>query len=242
MKCLECGGGLEYVQNARVARCSHCCALFQNNNGNLSPIGPPDADGRAAYAAQLGFAPRKPNYTVVGLGGGVNLKINSGKMERDLKNKVSSMVWGWIIGAIVLVVLVLVGGGIGIWVWMQARQMNASGASASAAPTTANWNGTSPFECGGVDVVKIQKVTANLPNGTAIRAGGNCQLTLVDVDVTAQLPIDATGNAKVTVTGGRLKGAPDAIVAGANASVSVAGTTISGKARASGNGKISGVK
>jgi hypothetical protein len=244
MKCLQCGGGLEYVQNAQFARCSHCCALYRNDNRHLSPIGPPDPDGSAAYAVQLGFQPRKANYTVVGLGGGVNLKINSGKMERDVKNKVSSMIWGWVIGAVILGVMVLVGGGIGIWVWMQSRDMSASAnaAASPAAAKTAKWDGASPFSCGGAEVVKIEKVKASLASGTAISAAGNCQLTLVDVDVSAPLPIDATGNAKVTVTGGSLKGAPEAIVAGANATVAVTGATVTGKTKASGNGKITGVK
>ena len=118
MKCLQCGGGLEYVQNAQFCRCSHCCALFKNDNRHLSPIGPPDPDGSAAYAAQLGFAPRKANYTVVDLGG-VNLKINSGKMERDLKNKVSSMIWGWVIGAVILGLIAIIFVGVGIWVYAQ---------------------------------------------------------------------------------------------------------------------------
>ena len=239
MKCLQCGGGLEYVQNAQFARCSHCCSLFKNDNRHLSPIGPPDPDGSAAYAAQLGFAPRKANFTVVGMGG-VNLKINTGKMERDLTNKVSSMIWGWVIGAIIIGVMVVVGVGVGIWVYMQSKSM--STASASGTPKSVTWDGTSPFSCGGADIVKLEKVKATLTTGTAITAAGNCQLTLVNVDVAAPLPIEATGNAKVTVTGGSLKGAPDAIVAGANAQVTVAGATVTGKAKSSGNGKILGVK
>jgi len=242
MKCLQCGGGLEYVQNAQFARCSHCCSLFRNDNRNLSPIGPPDPDGSAAYAAQLGFAPRKPNFTVVGIGGGVNLKLNTGKMERDLKNKVSQVIWGWIIGAIIIGTMVVVGVGVGIWVWMQSKDMNASAAGSTAAPKSVTWDGTSPFTCGGLDVVKLEKVKANVATGTAITAGGNCQLTLVNVDVTAPLPIDASGNAKITMTGGSLKGTPEAIVASANATVTVAGATVNGKTKASGNGKIVGVK
>src|SRR5512140_1194228 len=236
MKCLQCGGGLEYVQNAQFARCSHCCALYRNDNRNLSPIGPPDPDGSAAYAAQLGFAPRKPSYTVVGLGGGVNLKINSGKMERDLKNKVSSMIWGWVIGAVILGVIAVVFVGVGVWVYMQSKNTTASASGSIAAPQSVKWDGTAPFSCGGVDVVKLEKVKATVAAGTAITAGGNCQLTLVNVDVTAPLPIDASGNAKVTVTGGSLKGAPEAIVASANSSVTVSGTTVNGKTKSSGNG------
>ncbi len=241
MKCLQCGGGLEYVQNAQFARCSHCCSLFRNDNRHLSPVGPPDPDGSAAYAAQLGFAPRKANFTVVGVGGGVNLKINTGKMERDLKNKVSSMIWGWVIGAVILGLIAVIFVGVGIWVYAQSKSAAAS-TGGSAALKSVTWDGTSPFTCGGVDVVKLEKVKANVATGTAITAGGNCQLTLVNVDVTAPLPIDASGNAKVTMTGGSLKGTPEAIVASANASVTVAGASITGKTKASGNGKILGVK
>jgi hypothetical protein len=252
MKCLACGAGLEYAgANKEYARCSHCCALFTVQNRRLTPMdvrtpaGNVDPEFTAVFAQQLGFAPRRPTHKVVGVGG-MNLVVNTGKMERDLRNKIQQKVWGLIIG--VIGTIVLIGLFIGLAVYM-IGQMKSAQAGASSVPTaatgpakTVSWDGKSPFTCGMSDNVVIQNVTANLASGPAITAGGACQLQLVNVNITAPSGISALANAKVTVKGGSIKASDEAIDALGSAQVAVDGAKITGKTSALGAAKITGVK
>jgi hypothetical protein len=110
---------------------------------------------------------------------------------------------------------------------------------AVGASFASSWDGTSAFECDGNDEKKISGVTAAL-GGTAIYARGNCHLTIEDCRIKAQTGIDASGNAHVTIKGGSVEGAI-AIDASANAAVDNRGAKVSGKARKSGNARITGV-
>lgn len=103
------------------------------------------------------------------------------------------------------------------------------------------WTGDGPFSCGGNDNVSIVGVTASLPGVTAIEAGGNCQVSLVNVNLTAGVPISASGNANVTVTGGSLTGTQSSISASGNAHVAVTGAAVSGAVSRSGFAKVTGV-
>ena len=72
-------------------------------------------------------------------------------------------------------------------------------------------------------------------------ASANCQLTLTGVNITAPVPIEASGNAKVTVTGGSIRGSTNSVVASSNAKVDFVGTKVTGKAKTSGLAKVTGV-
>ncbi len=250
MKCLDCGGGLEYVQDVRFARCSHCVALFTvkedvSHRRWLEPLEVRGQDGRvdrdltAKHAQQLGFAPRKASHSVAKLGG-VNVVVNTGRIERDLRNKVSGWIWGLVIGAIMLLVLA------GFFGWVIWTAKRASTATAEAAdPKNAKavaWDGTSPYKCGGADNVSIENVIAKLASGTAITAAGSCQLWLVNVDITAPVVVEASANATVTFKGGAVKGGKHAAVATGNAKVDFQGTTVRGATRQAGNGKVTGAR
>jgi hypothetical protein len=244
---------LEYAgANKEYARCTHCVALYTVQGRNLVPMevrapsGVIDPEFTAHFAQNLGFAPRKASHAVVGMGG-VNLKINTGKMERDLKNKVSSMIWGWIIGAFIIFILIAVVAGVGIYVWYQAKSSTADmaggGAGASGgAQKTVSWDGKTPYTCGGNENVKIEGTTANISSGSAVTAAGNCQLLLSNCNITAPTGISALGNAKVTVKGGSIKSSDEAINALGNVEVTVDGAKVTGKTSSLGNAKITGVK
>jgi hypothetical protein len=249
MKCLHCGGGLEYVQDVKFARCSHCVALFTvNDNGPqrwLTPLevrapnGQIDPEFTAMYAQQLGFEPRKASHHVMSVGG-VGVKLNTGRIERDVRNKISGWIWGLVIGAVILLLLV------GVFGWVIYTAMHASTETASAAQPgnakAATWDGKGTFECKAADNVKIEKVTAKLTTGTAIKASGSCQLTLTDVDITAPVVVEASANASVTFKGGSVNGSTNSAVASANGKVDFQGTTVKGPTKASANGKITGAK
>ena len=131
------------------------------------------------------------------MGGGQQLKltVDGRSPENYLKHKASGMIWGWIIGAVIIGIMVLGGLGLGIYIYLQAKD-SGSGAAAAKTAAAAKWDGKSTFECKANDAVALSGVKATVA-GTAIKASGNCQLTLVGVDISAATGIEASGNAKV---------------------------------------------
>jgi hypothetical protein len=260
MQCPSCGGAFEWAGNGQYARCTRCLALFNNQNGQLTPIqvqapgGGHNPEFNAMFAQNLGFGPpppgagmQQPQHNMgagtFDMGGGQQLqvKINGKTPENYLKAEASSMIWGWIIGAIVIGVLVIGGLGFGLYLYFQVKSDSATGGGAAATKTAAagQWDGKSTFECKGNDVIALTGVKASVA-GTAIKASGNCQLTLTSIDITAATGIDAGGNAKVTMTGGSIKATASSVVAANNAKVDCVGTSVTGKSKASNGAKITG--
>lgn len=170
----------------------------------------------------------------LGDGAQLRVKINGKTPENFLKDKASSMVWGWIIGAVIIGLMVLTFIGIGGYVWYTARSSpNVNDAKAAAA---AKWDGKSTFNCGGNDIVAISGITAS----AGVVAGGNCQLTLTGVNITAPVGIEAAANAKVVMTGGSINASTNSVVASAAAKVDLVGTKVTGKAKTSGAAKVTG--
>jgi hypothetical protein len=171
----------------------------------------------------------------LGDGHQLRVKIDGKTPENFLKDKASSMIWGWIIGAVIIGIMVLTAVGFGIYVYVVAKSPSA-GTSAKAA-AAARWDGKSTFECSGNDVVALAGVTAT----AGVKAGGNCQLTLTGVNITAPVGIEASANAKVIMTGGSITASTSSVVASAAAKVDLVGTKVSGKAKTSGAAKVTGV-
>ena len=249
MHCLSCGGAFEWAGNGQYARCTRCLALFSNQNGQLTPIqvqapgGGNNPEFNAMFAQNLGFGPPPQQHNLAAgtfdMGGGQQLKleINGKSPEGFLKDKASSMIWGWIIGAVIVGILVLGGIGLAGYIYFAAK----SGASGAGVATgaAAKWDGKSTLECSGNDVISLVGVKANV-SGTAIKASGNCDLTLTGVDITAGTGIEASANAKVKMTGGSIKATTNSVVASAAAKVDCTGTTVTGKSKASGAAKVTG--
>ena len=193
------------------------------------------------FAQNLGFGPPPPQHNLgagtFDAGGGQQLqvKINGKTPEGYLKDKASSMIWGWIIGAVIIGLLVLGGIGLAGYIYYQAKSPG-GGAQTGAAAT---WDGKSTFECKGNDVVALTGVKANV-SGTAIKASANCQLTLTGVDITAAVGIEASASAKVTMTGGSITATTNSVVATAAAKVDCVGTKVTGKSKASNAAKVTG--
>ena len=247
MQCLSCGGGFEWAGNGQYARCVRCLALFSNQGGQLTPIvvqapgGGHNPEFNAMFAKNLGFGPppnqHPPGSFDMGDGYRLQVKIDGKDPEKFAKDKVSSMIWGWIIGAGILLLMLVIFGGVGIYVWMQANESGAGGGAAAKTPSAGAWDGKSTFECKANDAVTLTGVTAS----AGIKASGNCQLTLVNVNITAPVGIDASGNAQVTMTGGTLNGSTSSVAASANAKVNCVGTKVTGKSKKSGGATITGV-
>jgi hypothetical protein len=249
MQCLSCGGAFEWAGNGQYARCTRCLALFSNQGGQLTPIvvqapgGGNNPEFNAHFARNLGFGPPPQQHNMAAgtfdMGGGQQLQVQiDGKTpEGYLKDKASSMIWGWIIGAVIIGIMVLTGVGFGIYIYLEAKNPSTgSGVKTGAAST---WDGKSTFECKGNDVVSLTGVKANV-SGTAIKASANCQLTLVGVDITAAVGIEASASAKVTMTGGSINASTNSVVASAAAKVDCVGTKVTGKSKASGAAKVTG--
>jgi hypothetical protein len=255
MQCLQCGGSFEYAgANREHARCTQCLALHSVvRPGHVqlidvrTPTGQVDPQFTAMVAQQLGFAPRHAQQHVMGIGG-VNLIVPTARIERDIRNKISGFIWGWIITGIVVFILAI--GGIVFFFWIRAQMKETTAiassgmpAAGTGAPEVVTWDGKSPYMCGASQVVTIKGVTATLSAGPAINALGACQLTLEDVNITAPEGIQAMGTAKVTVKGGSIKSTGEAIHAMGSAEVDVLGAKITGKTSTLGAGaKITGVK
>jgi len=217
---------------------------------NQPPPGGPGGPGQYPYPQQQqqGQYPQQqqPQNNLaagtfdMGNGEQVRLKINGKSPENFLKDKASSMIWGWIIGAVILGLIVIGAIVLGIYIFFQAKAPSPAAAAAGAkAAAAAQWDGKSTFECKGNDIFALSGVKANVP-GTAIKASANCQLTLVGVDITAATGIEASGNAKVTMTGGSIKATTNSVVVSAAAKVDCVGTTVTGKSKASGAAKATG--
>ena len=77
------------------------------------------------------------------------------------------------------------------------------GAGGASTPDPgSSWDGTSTLVCSGGEHVTVENRTISLPGQTAITAGGNCVLRLVNCTITASHVVMATGNAEVFVEGG----------------------------------------
>lgn len=262
MQCLNCGGALEYAGGGQHARCMRCLSLFSNQNGALTPIvvqapgGGFNPQFNDVFAQNLGFGPPPPGAQPMpppqqapqhdlakgtfDLGGGhqLRVKINGKNPQNYLKDRASSMIWGWIIGAAILFLLVLTFAGIGGYAYWTASS-SASAATGGGVATGATWDGTSTFECKANDKVTLTGVKAHV-SGTAIKASGNCQLTMVGVELTAPVGIEASANAKVSMTGGAINASTSSVVASAAAKVDLVGTKVSGKSKSSGAAKVTG--
>ena len=170
--------------------------------------------------------------------GGLNIKAGPGGVDtaglaRQLGERAkSTLYWYLIAGALVVVIV----GGVGLYLWHTvSKALHPASGEASAV----KWDGKTPFTCTGDQKVTITGVTAHL-TGTAVSALGSCQLTLVNVDVTATTALEASGSAVVTVRGGKLNGSAHAVQALGSAKVTLAGTRVTGKTQALGAATISG--
>lgn len=166
------------------------------------------------------------------------------QLEQKAKNKVSSFIWGLVIGGIILTLIAGVFVGVGVYVYIQAKNSgaSASGGAAAGTPKTVAWDGKSEYSCGGNDIVVLEGVTANLTSGSAVSVAGNCHVTLKNCHITAPVAIDASGNGQVTIEGGEVKGTDSAIKAAGLSKIDVSGAKVTGKVDKQGLAKVTGVK
>lgn len=167
------------------------------------------------------------------------------RVEKGISNFGSSLVWSIGFGVVFIGIFGCVVCGVGGYVgWLLMAPSPGGGGSLATSSTVeveATWDGTSTFKCGGNDKKSLSGVTATV-DGVGIEAGGNCNLTLTDVSVTAGTALKAGGNAKITMVGGSLEGKDFSIQAGGNAKVDLLRTATKGKVKSSGLAKVTGAK
>jgi hypothetical protein len=204
------------------------------------------------FARNLGFGPPPPGAQPMpppgqaprdnlaagtfDLGGGqqLHVKINGKTPENFVKDKASQMIWGWIIGAVIIGLMVIIFAGVGIYVYIQAKSTTSPTATKTAG--VGSWDGKSELECKGNDAIALTGITAT----AGVKASANCQLTMTGVNITAPVAIEASGNAHVTMTGGSITSSTNSVVASAAAKVDLVGTKVTGKAKTSGAAKVTG--
>jgi hypothetical protein len=218
----------------------------------LAPTGPlpPDpvtqAENRMKQMAQDRLDPR--NYEVkakLHIGGfNINASSKDGVDAQGLANqvtdKVKSQVIWWGIGCTILVIVVLGLAGLGYYIYRNVKDSTGPNTSKSEDAKAAEWDGKSPFTCGGSDNVRIKGVTAKLDKDTAITAQGNCHVELIDDDISGEIGIQTGANAIVVVKGGSVTGKDSAATALGTSKITFTGTKVTGKKTALGGAKIEG--
>jgi hypothetical protein len=102
-----------------------------------------------------------------------------------------------------------------------------------------SWNGSESLVCAGNQEISVSNVKGSFASGSAISASGNCHVTCTHCELSAPTIVDATGNARVTLTSGSALGSTLLVTATGNAVVNVAeGTQVSGEVKQFGNAKV----
>jgi hypothetical protein len=221
--------------------------------------GLPGAMGMPHYGSvKIGGMP----IDMVARDGRVNIDMSRAEQAigTDLRNAITGKIWGCVITLGILAAMMGVLGATGLYVWWHWNDKPAPASGATPAvdpaviPTATHapvpavvhasaWNGRTPFACS-TESLKVEGVVANLPNlagSPAIDAHGNCVLELDAVTLDAPVAIQASGNAHVTLRGGRIHGTTMALTAQDNATIDVLGATVQGTTKASENGQIHGI-
>jgi cbb3-type cytochrome oxidase subunit 3 len=258
---MMCRGELEQGgHEGKHARCHQCGALFEGEQGAWRPVaGQQPGVANHELAAQLGFAPQEtgfererredPGVATHEEIGGVAVKIDDhgmhvdeermrSRMEHRVEQKISQFKFGIVFSLVFIVVFIGLFVGVGWYVYKQVASASADRAGTTAEAKAAAWDGQTPFKCGGNDNVRLEGIKATFADGVAITAGGNCQLTLVNLEIEAPTAIKAGGNTVVTIEGGRIEGTTTAIDAGAKAKIIGAGVELTGKTKKKGLASI----
>jgi hypothetical protein len=226
--------------------------IFAQNLGfgppppGAAPMPPPGGGGNP-YGAPPGggFGGPQPNHDVgagrfdLGNGQQLRVKINGQTPDNFVKNKISGAIWGLIITAIIVGLFILIGAGFAIYIYVVAKDATTQAAAGGVGgtPVAATWDGKTPLDCSGNNMMAITNVNATAP----INASGNCKLTLTNVTVVVSgTALTAGGNATVTMAGGVLQGGKDSIDASANAKVILNAVVTKGNKQKTGNAMIIG--
>lgn len=211
--------------------------------GALPPDPHTQMQNRMAQIAQERMDPRNYEVKATVEIGGFKLQGSSDKgfdtdglAKQGIEKAKSELIW-WGIGAAIVLLVIIGLAGLAWYVYREVKNPS-TGTNSTASDKSdgddkkskaAVWDGKAPFECKGAEKVTIDGVTAKLDKGPAITAKANCKLELVNVDITAPNAIVAEANAVVTVKGGSITSTDTAAKTSANAKITFSGTKVTGK-------------
>ena len=213
INCPQCGAPANVQPGQALYECPYCKRTFQT----AQMFGPP-----APMANPMPPPPQVQQIVIIAPG--AHYPDDSTPFVPAPRG---SSFAGWGVMIFILVLVLGVAGGV--------RFLSASG-SGSSLLSGLVWNGKETLVCGGNDQITISGVNANV-SGTAIEAGGNCHVKIVDSTIKAGTVVDAAGNADVTFQGGSIEGTT-AVDASGNAHVRFNGTKVTGSKKKSGNAKV----
>ena len=216
INCPQCGAPANVPAGQATYECPYCKRTFQT----AQMFGPPPPMANPMPQAPV-FPPKQQVQHVV--------IVAPGDSVPQPRRGSSGSGWGVMIG--IAVVVVAFAGGV------RYLSASASGGAGSALLSGLVWDGKDTLVCGGNDQVTVSGVHATL-TGTAIEAGGNCHVKIIDSTIKAGTVVEAGGNADVTFQGGSLEGTTAAVDASGNAHVRFNGTKVTGAKKKSGNAKV----
>ncbi|MCA9629194.1 MAG: hypothetical protein KC766_16045 [Myxococcales bacterium] len=174
--------------------------------------------------------------------------LDTDGLKKQAVDKAKSKLIGCVIAAVIGFIVLIGIIGLAWYIYAEAKKSTVTpatpgGAAAAASDLKdADWDGKTPFTCGGNDAYKIKGVTAKLTSGTAISAGANCTLVIEDSNIEAPTGVSALGNSNITIKGGSVKGKTAALKAIGNCKITVEGAKIDGKVTKLGKAVIEGAK
>ncbi|MCA9646944.1 MAG: hypothetical protein H6718_31220 [Polyangiaceae bacterium] len=174
--------------------------------------------------------------------------LDTDGLKKQAVDKAKSKLIGCVIVAVILFIVLIGILGLGWYIYAEAKKSTVVPATPGGAPAAASdlkdadWDGKSPFNCGGNDAYRIKGVTAKLTSGTAITAGANCTLVIEDSNIEAPTGVSALGNSNITIKGGSVKGKTAALKALGNCKITVEGSKIDGKVTKLGKAVIEGAQ
>lgn len=90
------------------------------------------------------------------------------------------------------------------------------------------WDGSSTFVCEGNHGLRMKAKVARVTGGPAIELRDNCSLTCTGCELTGEVAVRATGNAKVVLEGGSATGTDAAIELRSNGRLEASNASLSG--------------
>jgi len=219
-QCPQCGAPATVQPGQATYECPYCKRTFQTAQMFGTP--PPMANPMPQAPA---FPPKQQQQHIVIVAPGG--QYSPGDSVPQPRSGGSSG-WGVMIGIAVLV--------LGVAGAIRFISHSASGGAGAALFSGLMWDGKDTLVCGGNDEITVTGVNANL-TGTAIEAGGNCHVKIIDSTIKAGTVVDAAGNADVSFQGGSIDGTT-AVDASGNAHVRFNNTKVTGPKKKSGNAKV----
>ena len=179
VECTNCGAPLDVADNAGSVRCSYC-----NKANRVRTMRTIAQERPAEWQPPREWTP--PSH--------LPARGRQLRYQRPGRSRTGCLL-------ATAVVVMIAGGAVPLWLTGAVKQPDLPELSV----LLGGWDGTEPFACDGNDSVTIEGRTVSFANRTAFTVSGNCELRIVDCDVTAHEGLRADGNRNVTIERSRFR-------------------------------------